>query len=106
MNRPMPAGSSDRDWLGELEDHVLPALEAFRPEFVLVSAGFDAHRLDPLAQVNLSTEGYRALTRQILDLASRSAAGRLVSVLEGGYHLEALAGCVEAHLSELREGAA
>ncbi len=106
LNRPMPAGSSDRDWLGELEDHVLPALEAYRPEFVLVSAGFDAHRLDPLAQVNLSAEGYRALTRQILDLAARSAAGRLVSVLEGGYHLEALASCVEAHLSELREGAA
>jgi len=104
LNRPMNAGSTDADWLGELETHVLPALEAFKPEFVLVSAGFDAHRLDPLAGVNLSADGFRALTRRVLELAQRTANGRLVSVLEGGYHLEALAASAEAHVEELLGG--
>jgi len=105
LNRPMPAGSTDADWLGELETHVLPALEAFRPEFVLISAGFDAHRLDPLAGVNLSEDGYRAMTARLLELAQRTAGGRLVSVLEGGYHLESLAASAQAHTEELVQGA-
>ena len=70
---------------------------------MLISAGFDAHRLDPLASTCLSERGYAEMTARMLELAARSAGGRLVSVLEGGYHLEALASCVEAHLGGLVE---
>jgi acetoin utilization deacetylase AcuC-like enzyme len=101
LNCPMPAGSGDAEWLRQLDDAVLPALEAFEPELLLISAGFDAHRLDPLAGCELTEDGYRALTRRLLELAERTAGGRLVSVLEGGYSLEALASSVEAHVGEL-----
>ncbi len=104
LNAPMPAGSTDRDWLGVMEERVLPALEAFAPEFVLISAGFDAHRLDPLAGVELTEEGYRGMTRGLLDLARRTASGRVVSVLEGGYSLEGLSLSAAAHVGELVAG--
>lgn len=100
LNVPMRAGSGDVQWLGQLEGTVLPALEAFAPEFVLISAGFDAHRLDPLAGCEVTEGGYREMTRAVLDLARRCADGRVVSVLEG-YHLEALAASVEVHVEEL-----
>ncbi len=101
LNCPMDPGTGDADWLRALERTILPALEAFRPEFVLVSAGFDAHRRDPLAGIQLSEQGFRGLSRGILELAARTAGGKLVSVLEGGYDLEALAASVEAHVGEL-----
>ena len=104
-NCPQPAGAGDAEWLGAFEDELLPELEAFRPEFVLVSAGFDAHRLDPLASTNLSAHAYREMSARLLELAARHARGRLVSVLEGGYHLGALAECVEVHVGELRAAA-
>ena len=102
-NCPQPAGAGDAEWLAALEGEILPELEAFHPEFVLISAGFDAHRLDPLASTCLSERGYAEMTTRMLELAARSARGRLVSVLEGGYHLEALASCVETHLACLVE---
>jgi acetoin utilization deacetylase AcuC-like enzyme len=80
----------------------LPAIEAFRPGFVIVSAGFDAHERDPLAQTRLSTEAFAAMTESVLDLARRTCSGRVVSLLEGGYDLGALAESVEAHLSAMR----
>jgi len=101
-NCPLPPGSGDGEWLAALEDELLPELEAFRPEFVLLSAGFDAHRLDPLSGTCLSERGYAEMTARMLALARQVAHGRLVSVLEGGYHLEALASCVEVHLGALR----
>jgi acetoin utilization deacetylase AcuC-like enzyme len=101
LNCPMEAGAGDAEWLEAFETLVLPALDGFRPEFVLVSAGFDGHRLDPLAGTNLTEDGYRRMTRGLLEVAARHARGRLVSVLEGGYHLEALAACAAAHLEEL-----
>ena len=100
-NCPLPPGSGDAEWLAALEETILPELEAFRPQFVLVSAGFDAHRLDPLSGTCLSEVGYAAMSERVLELAARSARGRLVSVLEGGYHLEALATSVEVHLERL-----
>jgi acetoin utilization deacetylase AcuC-like enzyme len=103
LNCPMPAGSGDAEWLETLERRVLPALDAFRPQFVLVSAGFDAHLEDPLSETRVSEEGYRRMTRLVGDLARSAAGGRLVSLLEGGYHLDALARSVEAHVSELLE---
>jgi acetoin utilization deacetylase AcuC-like enzyme len=101
LNCPMPAGSGGPEWMGVLETRVLPALEAFRPGFVLVSAGFDAHRDDPLAGCLLDEEDYRRMTRRVVELANRSASGRIVSLLEGGYDLRALARSAAAHTEEL-----
>lgn len=102
LNLPMDPGSGDLQWLGAFERELLPALEEFRPDFVLVSAGFDAHRLDPLSQVRLTEGAFREMTRLLCELAERHAGGRLVAALEGGYHLEALASSVQAHLEELK----
>jgi acetoin utilization deacetylase AcuC-like enzyme len=85
------------------KDKLVPAAEAFRPQFVFISAGFDAHRDDPLAGLKLTEAGYRELTQIVNDIAQRFANGRLVSVLEGGYNLDALARSVEAHVRELAE---
>jgi acetoin utilization deacetylase AcuC-like enzyme len=80
---------------------ILPALDAFRPELVLVSAGFDAHRSDPLAQLMLVEADYAWVTEQLLDIAARHAQSRLVSTLEGGYDLPALAASVAVHVAKL-----
>jgi acetoin utilization deacetylase AcuC-like enzyme len=105
LNCPMEPGTRDADWITALEAEVLPAFEAFEPDFVLISAGFDAHERDPLADVRLSEDGFRVLTRRMVELAAARCGGRLVSVLEGGYDLQALASSVEAHVEELRAGA-
>ncbi len=104
-NCPLPPGSGDAEWLAALEREILPELEAFRPEFLLVSAGFDAHRLDPLSGTRVTERGYAEMSERVLELAGRHASGRVVSVLEGGYHLEALGACVEVHVERLVEGA-
>jgi acetoin utilization deacetylase AcuC-like enzyme len=101
LNCPMPPRSGEREWLAALEGEILPALERFRPEFVLVSAGFDAHRRDPLSSTELDESSFAAMSARALELAARYADGRLVSVLEGGYDLDALARSVEAHVAEL-----
>jgi acetoin utilization deacetylase AcuC-like enzyme len=103
LNLPLPEGASGQE-LRELYRHeALPALNAFRPELVLVSAGFDGHRLDPLAGLNLEAEDYAWLTRALMDIADRHAQGRLVSALEGGYSLTALSECSVAHVRALAE---
>jgi acetoin utilization deacetylase AcuC-like enzyme len=101
LNAPQPPGAGDREWLGALERDVLPAIEAFKPQFLLISAGFDAHARDPLAQTELSTSAYQRMTELVIDLAERTCAGRIVSLLEGGYDLVALAECAEAHVGAL-----
>jgi acetoin utilization deacetylase AcuC-like enzyme len=101
LNLPLPAGSGEPEWLRRFEGEALPAIEAFAPEFVLVSAGFDAHRADPLSDTLLREQSYARMTRGLLEAAGRSAGGRLVSSLEGGYDLEALAASVSAHVGEL-----
>ncbi|MBW1991099.1 MAG: histone deacetylase [Deltaproteobacteria bacterium] len=98
LNLPLPRGSGDQEYLQALEKEGLPALRQFAPEFVLLSAGFDAHQDDPLAHQNLSREAYRTMGSLLLELARESADGRLVGVLEGGYNLTTLADCVEDHL--------
>ena len=103
LNVPLAPGSGNGVWRGALEERVLPALEAFAPGFLLISAGFDGHRLDPLAAGDLDAGGYGELTRATLGAAADLCGGRVVSVLEGGYHLEALADSVEAHLAGLVE---
>jgi acetoin utilization deacetylase AcuC-like enzyme len=104
LNAPMPAGSTDQDYVRVFQEQLRPALDEFRPQLLLLSAGFDAHWADPLGQVRLTEEGYALLTREILDAAAAHARGRLVSVLEGGYDLEATSASVEAHLRELMQG--
>jgi len=103
LNVPLPVGSGDVEVIQAYKDKLVPAAEAFRPQFVFISAGFDAHRDDPLAGLKLTEAGYRELTQIVNDIAQRFANGRLVSVLEGGYNLDALARSVEAHVRELAE---
>jgi acetoin utilization deacetylase AcuC-like enzyme len=101
LNCPMLPPAGDDDYRSVLESLILPAMEAFRPEFVLVSAGFDAHRDDPIGPLELSTECFGWMTDALTDVARRHAAGRLVSCLEGGYNLRALAESVTLHVSRL-----
>jgi acetoin utilization deacetylase AcuC-like enzyme len=101
VNCPMDAGSGDAEYLRAFESDVLPAIEAFDPEFVLVSAGFDAHLRDPLSATRVSAQGFQSMSEGICDLARERCGGRLVSMLEGGYDLEGLSESIEAHLGVL-----
>jgi acetoin utilization deacetylase AcuC-like enzyme len=101
INIPMLPPSSDSEWHLAFAEKVLPAADRFRPEFVLVSCGFDAHRLDPLAPLELSTDIFGWMTDRALELARTHGHGRLVSLLEGGYHLQALADCACLHVERL-----
>jgi acetoin utilization deacetylase AcuC-like enzyme len=101
INVPMEAGDGDEEYHAVFVNVLLPAADAFKPEFVIVSAGFDAHRDDPLASMRLTEAGYSDLTGLVAGIAKRHAQGRLLSALEGGYNLTALAASVEAHLKAL-----
>jgi acetoin utilization deacetylase AcuC-like enzyme len=101
VNAPLPAGSASEAFRAAWSERLLPAVEAFAPQLVLVSAGFDGHRLDPLADLQLEVEDYRWLSAEIAALAARHAQGRVVSMLEGGYSLTALRACSVAHLQGL-----
>jgi acetoin utilization deacetylase AcuC-like enzyme len=101
INVPLPAMTDSRGFRAAVERYWMPALEAFRPQLVFVSAGFDAHRDDPLAYLNLEDEDYRWVTEKLVDLAERHAEGRVVSTLEGGYNTEALARSVVEHVRVL-----
>ena len=105
LNLPMMPGAGDADYRKAFEESFAPAAEAFKPEFILVSAGFDAHRRDPLAQIELSDDAFAWLTAETLALANRVCNGRLVSTLEGGYDLDALATCAAAHVQILSDAA-
>jgi acetoin utilization deacetylase AcuC-like enzyme len=83
---------------------ILPRLDEFRPELVIISAGFDAHWRDPLASINLREADFSWATQKVMEVAARHAGGRVVSVLEGGYDLEALARSTAAHVTALMEG--
>jgi len=101
VNAPLPAGAGSAEFRAACADILLPALEAFRPQLLMISAGFDAHRLDPLAELALETADYAWITRRLVDIAQRHARGRVVSSLEGGYSLAALAECSAAHVAAL-----
>ena len=101
LNIPMNAGDGDAEYLTAFDDKVIPALDEYAPQFILISAGFDAHNDDPLSDICLSTEVYAEFTRRLCVVADRHADGRIVSVLEGGYNLDALAASVESHLQVL-----
>lgn len=101
LNFPMPAGCGDDLYLRIFENGIVPALDGFRPDFILISAGFDAHENDPLSGIRLTENAYAKMTGFLKDVAGSHCDGRIVSVLEGGYDLNALASCVESHLKEL-----
>lgn len=101
VNVPLSAGSDGRVFRRAFETRILPALDAFAPELLLVSAGFDAHRADPLAGLELEEADFAWVTARLMEAAQRHCGGKLVSVLEGGYDLKALAGSAAAHLSAL-----
>jgi acetoin utilization deacetylase AcuC-like enzyme len=95
LNVPLEAGATDADFLAVFRTLVVPVLEQFRPDLILISAGFDAHARDPLAGMRMSTEGYGALTAELCATSDRCCQGRLVLVSEGGYDLAALTSCLE-----------
>jgi acetoin utilization deacetylase AcuC-like enzyme len=101
VNVPLAPMNGSREFRAAYTGQILPALDAFAPELVLVSAGFDAHRNDPLAQLMLVEDDYAWITEALLQLAARHAQGRLVSTLEGGYDLDALAASAAAHVGKL-----
>ena len=101
INIAMLPPSGDLEYRGAFDETILPAGERFDPQFVLVSAGFDAHRLDPLAPLELETSTYGWMTDELVGIAKRHCENRLVSVLEGGYNLDALADCVSLHVTRM-----
>jgi acetoin utilization deacetylase AcuC-like enzyme len=98
LNIPMAPTSDDDAYLRAMEERVMPKLDRFRPEVLLISAGFDAHHEDPLAHIDLSEEGFEQMTRMLVEMAGTHSGGRVVSVLEGGYNLRALGRSVVRHL--------
>jgi acetoin utilization deacetylase AcuC-like enzyme len=101
VNAPLAAGNGGPEFRAVFESVILPRLEAFAPELIVISAGFDAHVRDPLANLNLVEADYAWVTEKLMGLAERHAHERIVSVLEGGYDLQALAGSVTAHVGAL-----
>ena len=101
VNAPLPPRSGSAEFRMAFEQVVLPALRTFKPQLVMISAGFDAHRLDPLADLNLDAEDYAWATSELVDIATKYASGRVVSSLEGGYSLTALRESTAAHVGAL-----
>ena len=99
----MEAGEGDEEYRAVFQKMLVPAADDFKPDFVIISAGFDAHRDDPLASMGLTEEGYADLTAIVAGVAKRHCQGRLLSSLEGGYNLTALAASVERHIQALME---
>ncbi|MDX6749102.1 histone deacetylase family protein [Geminicoccaceae bacterium 1502E] len=103
LNLPLASGTGSQDYRELVSERVLPAIDAFAPELVLLSAGFDAHRADPLASLSLVEEDFAWITSRAVELATSHAKGRVVSVLEGGYDTLALARSTVAHLQALAD---
>lgn len=101
FNVPLEAGATDGDYDAVFKALVDPVIDQFRPELMLISAGYDAHERDPLARMRLSTGGYAVLTKVLCDASDRHCHGRVVAVTEGGYDLTALKGCLESTISVL-----
>lgn len=104
VNVPLPAQAGSTAFRAAITDRVLPALHRFSPDFLLISAGFDAHRADPLAELMLDEQDFAWVTRELHKVATTCCDGRVVSVLEGGYNVSALASSVVAHVATLMNG--
>jgi acetoin utilization deacetylase AcuC-like enzyme len=104
FNSPLAAGDGGAELREAFEDRILPALDSFRPELIIVSAGFDAHERDPLGSLRMTADDFAWVTRELMKSAEKNCEGRLVAVLEGGYDLQGLADSVSAHVGELMKG--
>src|SRR5271166_641309 len=104
VNAPLRAGDSGETFREAMDVAILPQIDNFAPDLIIISAGFDAHRRDPLANLNLLEADYAWATRKLMEIAERRSRGRIVSLLEGGYHLDSLARSVAAHVTALMEG--
>ncbi len=104
VNAPLRAGDAGDRFRAAFEDLILPRLKAFGPELIVISAGFDAHARDPLANLELVDTDFGWVTRALMDIADKTAEGRLVSILEGGYDLQGLSQSVAAHVTALMRG--
>ena len=104
VNAPMAAGSGGAEFRAAVEAAILPRVDFFRPDLVVISAGFDAHMRDPLANINLTEGDYTWVTQKLMEVADKHAQGRVVSVLEGGYDLQGLSQSVAAHVKALMRG--
>jgi acetoin utilization deacetylase AcuC-like enzyme len=101
VNVPLPPGCDSELFRSRIEAGMLPAIRAFDPELIIISAGFDAHRLDPLAGLNLEDDDFQWITLELMRIAESTCRGRIVSILEGGYSLEGLATGTAAHVRAL-----
>jgi acetoin utilization deacetylase AcuC-like enzyme len=101
LNCPMSAGASDKDYELVFMEKILPKIDEFKPEAIIISAGFDAHNDDPLANICLSTEFFAWMSERMMEMADKHANGKLISVLEGGYNLNTLPHCIGRHLEIL-----
>ena len=101
LNCPMAAGTGDKEYEETFMGKILPKIDQFNPEFIIISAGFDAHKDDPLGNINLSTGFYAWMTEVLMEKADKYANGKIISVLEGGYNLKRLPECIAQHLIEL-----
>jgi acetoin utilization deacetylase AcuC-like enzyme len=101
LNCPMPAGAGDEQYAQVFVEKILPRIDEFAPEFVIISAGFDGHVDDPLANICLSTEFYGWMSARLMEVADKHCEGRLISLLEGGYNINKLPLCVDEHLQVL-----
>ncbi len=101
LNIPMCPGSEPSNYIEAFQKTLKPALIDFSPDFLIISAGFDAHRLDPLAAINMTADGFASLTDILCEIAAETCEGRLISALEGGYDLKGLSGSVAAHVGRL-----
>jgi len=101
LNCPMPAAAGDEQYRLAFSEKILPKIDAFAPEFVIISAGFDAHVDDPLAEIRLSTEFFAWMSSRLMEIADKHCGGRLISLLEGGYNIDKLPLCIGEHLQVL-----
>lgn len=104
LNVPLSPGASDGEFLAAWTDEILPAFDEFAPDLLLISAGFDADARDPLAELRVTTEGFREMSRRVVEWADARIGGRIVSTLEGGYDLTALGEDVLVHVEALLGG--
>jgi acetoin utilization deacetylase AcuC-like enzyme len=100
-NIPMPGGTGDADYLRAVEDDIVRIIDDYRPDAILLSSGFDAHRRDPLGGMRVTERAYGEITRRIVEVANRHTHGRVLSLLEGGYDMEGLAASVDEHVRAL-----
>ena len=101
MNIPLDGGLGDAAYLRSVEEVVLPAIDAYQPQAILLSSGFDAHRRDPLGGMRVTEQAFGEITRRIVEAAGRHSGGRVLSLLEGGYDMEGLAASVTEHVLAL-----